>query len=94
MEELAVAIVLACIYEVAGFIRSSGAWEGRTKDLMEEIEIDGVSPAVFSKYLAQHSMFLEKNGVRYSRRHTSSGSLVTLERTGDDDGNDGNDGSP
>ena len=56
--------------------------------------IDGVSPAVFGKYLAQHSMFLEKNGVRYSKRHTSSGSIVTLERIGDGDGNDSNDGIP
>ena len=89
-EELAAASVPACIYEVADFIRSSGAWEGRTKELMEEAGIDGVSPAVFGKYLAQHSMFLEKNGVRYSKRHTSSGSLVTLERIGDSDSNDGN----
>lgn len=89
-EELAAASVPACIYEVADFIHSSGAWEGRTKELMEEAGIDGVSPAVFGKYLAQHSMFLEKNGVRYSKRHTSSGSLVTLERIGDSDSNDGN----
>ena len=93
-EELAVASVPACIYEVADFIRSSGAWEGRTKELMGEVGIDGVSVAVFGKYLAQHSMFLEKNGVLYSKRHTSSGSLVTLERIGDDDGNDSNDGNP
>lgn len=35
-------------------------------------------------------MFLERNGVRYSKRHTSSGTLVTLERIGDGDGNDSN----
>lgn len=57
---------------------------------MGEAGIDGVSPAVFGKYLAQHSMILEKNGVRYSKRHASSGSLVTLERIGDGDSNDGN----
>ena len=57
---------------------------------MGEVGIDGVSPAVFGKFLAQHSMFLEKNGVRYSKRHTSSGSLVTLERIGEDDDNDNN----
>ena len=34
------------------------------------------------------------NGVRYSKRHTSSGSMVTLERIGDGDGNDSNDGIP
>lgn len=93
-EELAVASVPACIYEVADFIRSNGTWEGRTKELMGEAGINGVSPAVFGKYLAQHSMFLEKNGVCYSKRHTSSGSLVTLERIGDGDGNDSNDGNP
>lgn len=93
-EELAVASVPACIYEVADFIRSNGAWEGRAKEPMGEVGIDGVSPAVFGKFLAQHSMFLEKNGVRYSKRHTSSGSMVTLERIGDDDGNDSNDGIP
>ena len=93
-EELAVTSVSACIYEVAGFIRSSGTWESRTKELMGEVGIDGVSSAVFGKFLAQHSMFLEKNGVRYSKRHTSSGSLVTLERIGDGDGNDSNDGNP
>lgn len=42
------------------------------------------------EHLAQHSMFLERNGVRYSKRHTSSGTLVTLERIGDGDGNDSN----
>ena len=89
MEELAVASVPACVYEVVDFIRSNGTWEGRTKELMGEVGIDDVSPAVFGKFLAQHSMFLEKNGVRYSKRHTSSGSLVTLERVGDGDGNDG-----
>lgn len=93
-EELAVASVPTCIYEVAGFIRSGGTWEGRTKELMGEVGVDDVSPAVFGKYLAQHSMFLEKNGVRYSKRHTSSGSMVTLERIGDGDGNDSNDGIP
>lgn len=92
-EELAVASVPACIYEVVDFIRSNGAWEGKTKELMREAGIESVSPAVFGKYLAQHSMFLEKSGVRYSKRHTSSGSLVTLESIGDDDGNDSNDGN-
>lgn len=61
---------------------------------MGEVGIDGVSPAVFGKHLAQHSMFLEKNGVRCSKRHTSSGSMMTLERIGDGDGNDdSNDGN-
>lgn len=92
-EELAVASVPACVYEVVGFIRSNGTWEGKANELMGEVGIDGVSPAVFGKYLAQHSMFLEKNGVRFSKRHTSSGSLVTLERIGDGDGNDSNDGN-
>ena len=46
---------------------------------MREAGIDDVSPAVYGKYLAQHSKFLERNGVRYSKRHTSSGTLVTLE---------------
>lgn len=89
-EELAAASVPRCISEVMDFMRHNSTWEGRTGELMLEAEIQGVSPAVFGKYLAQHSMFLEKNGVRYSKRHASSGSLVTLERIGDDDGNDGN----
>lgn len=93
-EELAAASIPRCIGEVVDFIRHNGTWEGRTGDLMPEAGIQGVSSAVFGKYLAQHSMFLEKNGVRYSKRHASSGSLVTLERAGDDDGNDGNDGNP
>lgn len=93
-EELAAASAPRCISEVMDFMRHNSTWEGRTGELMLEAEIQGVSPAVFGKYLAQHSMFLEKNGVRYSKRHASSGSLVTLERIGDDDGNDGNDGNP
>lgn len=93
-EELAAASVPRCIGEVVDFIRHSGTWEGRTGDLMLEAGIQGVSPAVLGKYLAQHSMFLEKNGARYSKRHASSGSLVTLERIGDGDGNDSNDGNP
>lgn len=93
-EELAVASVPVCIYEVVDFIRSNGTWEGRTKELMKEIGINSVTPAVFGKYLAQHSMFLEKSGVRYSKRHTSSGSLVTFEHIGEGDGNDSNDGNP
>ncbi len=91
-EELAAASVPRCIGEVVGFMRHNGTWEGRTGDLMLEAGIQGVSPAVFGKYLAQHSMFLEKSGVRYSKRHTSSGSLVKLEHIGDDDGYDGYDG--
>lgn len=91
-EELVVASVPAWrLYEVVDFIRSNGTWEGRTNELMGEVGIDGVSPAVFGKYLAQHSKFLEKNGVRFFKHHTSSGSLVTLERIGNDNGNDSND---
>ena len=93
-EELVVASVPACVYEVVDFIRSNGTWEGRTNELIGEVGIDGVSPAVFGKYLAQHSKFLEKDGVRFFKRHTPSGSLVTLERIGNDDGNDSNDGNP
>lgn len=61
-EELAVASVLACVYEVADFIRSNGTWEGRANELMGEVGINGVSPAVFGKYLTQHSMFWRRTG--------------------------------
>lgn len=86
-KDLAAASIPACTHETVNFIQPNGSWEGRTRELMREAGIDGVSPAVYGKYLAQHSMFLERNGVRYSKRHTSSGTLVTLERIGDGDSN-------
>ncbi|WP_314010208.1 hypothetical protein [Cryptobacterium curtum] len=89
-KDLAAASIPACIHETVGFIQANGSWEDRTRELMREAGIDDVSPAVYGKYLAQHSMFLERNGVRYSKRHTSSGTLVTLERIEDGDGNDSN----
>lgn len=68
-EDLAAASILESVHEVADFIRLNGTWEGGTKELTREAKIDGVSPVIFGKYLAQHSMFLEKNGVRYSKVH-------------------------
>lgn len=90
-KDLVAASIPACIHETVDFIQTNGGWEGRTRELMREAGIDDVSPAVFGKYLAQHSMLLERSGVRYSKRHTSSGTLVTLERIKEGDGNDSND---
>ena len=42
----------------------------------------------------QHSKFLERNGVCYSKRNTSFGTLATLERIEDGDSNDNNDNIP
>lgn len=92
-KDLAAASIPTCVHEVVDFIQANGSWEGRTRELMREAGIDDVSPAVYGKYLAQHSKFLERNGVRYSKRYTSSGTLVTLEIIKDDDGNDSNDGN-
>lgn len=92
-KDLAAASIPTCVHEVVDFIQANGSWEGRTRELMREAGIDDVSPAVCGKFLAQHSKFLERNGVRYSKRHTSSGTLVTLEIIKDDDGNDSNDGN-
>ena len=55
-KDLAVASIPACIHETVNFIQPNGSWEGRTRELMREVGIDDVSPAVYGKYLAQHSI--------------------------------------
>lgn len=55
-KDLAVASIPACIHETVNFIQLNGSWEGRTRELMREAGIGDVSPAVYGKYLAQHSI--------------------------------------
>lgn len=92
-EELATQSIPPYIYEVVAFTRRNGGYAGKTTELTREIGVDDVKPSVFGKRLAQHSMFLEKSGVRFTRDHTSTGSLVTLRILDADDGNDGCDGN-
>lgn len=55
-------------------------WQGTASKLMEESGVEGVSVAVFGKYLAQHKGFLEERGIQYKRRRVREGSILELSR--------------
>lgn len=86
--ELAAQSAPSCVMQALAFAVKNTIWEGRTCELMEEPGVGGISVAVFGKYLAQHVAFMARNGVRISKRRTSSGTLLRLEKTEDRDSND------
>ncbi len=46
---------------------------------METAEVEGATTATFGKFLAQHSAFMQLRGVAYSKKHTSTGQVITLD---------------
>ncbi|MEE0663652.1 MAG: hypothetical protein UDC04_04070, partial [Collinsella bouchesdurhonensis] len=64
---------------------------GSIGELMEAAAIDGVTAATFGKFLAQHSVFMRLRGVAYSKKHTSTGQVITLEKIASE-GSEGDEG--
>lgn len=56
------------------------SWRGSVGELIKAAAVEGVTTATFGKFLAQHSVFMRSRGVAYSKKHTISGQIVTLER--------------
>lgn len=61
-------------------------------DLIEEAEIEGVTTATLGKFLAQHSVFMRLRGTAYSKKHTNTGQVVSLEKVAGE-GSEGDEGS-
>lgn len=62
-------------------LNNNESWQGPIGGLIRAVEVDGVTTATFGKFLAQHSVFMRSRGVIYSKRHTSTGQLITLEKS-------------
>ena len=81
-EELEERDVPGCVLRVLEFMnaREEGFWSGSVGELIEASEVSGVTTATFGKFLAQHSVFMRLRGIAYSKKHTSTGQVVTLEK--------------
>lgn len=81
-EELEERDVPGCVLRVLEFmnVREEGFWSGSVGELIEAAEVSGVTTATFGKFLAQHSVFMRLRGIAYSKKHTSTGQVVTLEK--------------
>ena len=53
-------------------------WSGTASELIEAVGIDGVSPAVLGKQLAQHNEWLCQQGVSFGRSRTGSSRSIEL----------------
>ena len=91
-EKLAESKISPCVLDIVSFAHERGHWEGATRTLMAEANIGGLTVAAFGKNLAQHAKFMKSKGVFYSKKHTNSGSLVTLDCERESDGSDSSDG--
>ena len=92
-EELEERDVPDCVLKVIEFVSGSTnrLWSGSIGELMESAAIEGVSAAAFGKFLAQHSVFMRLRGVVYSKKHTSAGQVITLEKVASE-GSEGDEG--
>lgn len=81
-EELEERDVPGCVLRALEFmnVREEDVWSGSVGELIEAAEVSGVTTATFGKFLAQHSVFMRLRGIMYSKKHTSAGQVVTLER--------------
>ena len=68
------------------------SWSGSVGELIEVAEVEGVTTATFGKFLAQHSTFMRMRGVAYSKKHTSTGQVIALERV-PNEGSESDEGS-
>lgn len=82
-----------CVLKVLEFmaVKDNKARRGSVGELIEEAGVEDVATATFDKFLAQHSVFLRLRGVVYSKKHTSTGQVVTLEKVLHE-GNEGDEG--
>lgn len=82
-----------CVLKVVEFmaLNANKSWSGSVGDLIEEAAAEGVTTATSGKLLAQHSVFMRSRGVAYSKRYTSAGQVITLEKV-TREGNEGDEG--
>lgn len=71
-----------CVLKVIEFTVSNAdrLWRGSISDLIEAAAVEGVTTATSGEFLAQHSIFMRSRGVAYSKKHTGSGQLATLQK--------------
>lgn len=81
-EELEEREIPDCVLRVVEFVNTNAyeSWRGSVGELIETTAVEGVTTATFGKFLAQHSVFMQSRGVAYSKKHTSSGQVITLEK--------------
>lgn len=93
-EELEEREIPGCVLRVVEFMTESSdeLWRGSVSELIEAAVIEGVTTATFGKFLAQHSVFMRSRGVAYSKKHTSTGQVVTLKRVAYE-GSEGDEGN-
>lgn len=93
-EELEERDIPECVLKVVEFImkRDEQSWSGSVGGLMEAAEVEGATAATFGKFLAQRSVFMRLRGVAYSKKRTSTGQVVTLEKVANE-GSEGDEGS-
>lgn len=92
-EELEERDVPSCALRVLEFMnaREEDVWSGSVGELIEAAEVSGVTTATFGKFLAQHSAFTRLRGIAYSKKHTSTGQVATLEKVASE-GSEGDEG--
>lgn len=92
-EELEERDVPSCVLRVLEFMnaREEDVWSGSVGELIEATEVSGVTTATFGKFLAQQSVFMRLRRIAYSKKHTSAGQVVTLEKvaTEESEGDEG-----
>lgn len=93
-EELEEREIPDCVLRVVEFMAGclAPSWSGSVGELINAAEIEGVTTATFGKFLAQHSVFMRLRGVAYSKKHTSAGQVITLEKVSNE-GSEGDEGS-
>lgn len=92
-EELEERDVPSCVLRVLEFMnaREEDVWSESVGELIEAAEVSGVTTATFDKFLAQHSVFMRLHGIAYSKKHTSTGQVVTLDKVATE-GSEGDEG--
>lgn len=93
-EELEERDIPDCVMRALDFMsRGVSIWQGTMSNLMDAAGVEGVTVPVLGKHLAQNSGFMLSRGVRYAKKHTSAGQLVTLQRI-EGEGGEGSEGKP
>lgn len=92
-EELEERDIPDCVLKVVGFAMEhiGHSWSGSVGELIKAAEVENVTTATFGKFLAQHSVFMRLRGVAYSKKHTSMGQVITLEKV-PSEGSEGDEG--
>lgn len=92
-EELEEREIPDCVLRVIEFMttKTDGSWRGSVGGLIETAAVEGITTATFGKFLAQYSVFMRLRDIAYSKKHASTGQVITLERV-TCEGSEGNEG--